>query len=499
MKSQCDVVVIGAGAGGLASALRLAKNGKKVCVYEAMEGPGGKIGTSIFEGVEFDTGPSLLTMREHVEELFDYCGTTMEAELELVEHEPGFRYLWTDGAKFDVYPDVERTRQDVRESFGSKALDEFDAFLSYSKNIWEAALPNFVEGEAPSFGSILKLGVTKLKEVSRIDPFRSMLQGIERHISEPHLRDVMMRYATYNGSNALSAPATLNCIAWVELGLGGYGIRGGMSALPLALERVGKRLGVEFYYGHRVESIVVDPKRGVEGVKVRTPQGDTNVVRATKVVVNADVAHLKQSLLGEDVHHGMGEDLTPSMSGWTAILKARAREDRASHTVLFPERYRDEFEDIFERNRPPKTPTIYMCDQSKAHGREGWDDGTVPVFVMANAPCEPREERTQADEYWSRYREVVTQRMREFQLMKEGEEIVWERTPTQLATQFPGSRGAIYGAASNTQTAAFKRPANRVKSIKGLYLASGSAHPGGGVPLCLLSGKVAAESALGDR
>lgn len=508
MEMSCDVAVVGAGAGGLASALRLAREGLEVHVFERGAHAGGKIGEGVSDGVRFDTGPSLLTMREHIDELFEACGTTAAEEIELLTHTPGFRYMWPDGARFDVHHELERTREEVQKSFGGKALLEFDAFVAYSKAIWEAALPNFVESEAPSFGSILKLGVTKLREVRKIDPFRSMLQGITRHVSEPHLRDVMMRYATYNGSNALQAPATLNCIAWVELGLGGHGIAGGMSALPQALVRVGERLGVRFHHGQEV--CAIDVKRGeVTGLEVRdVSSGERMRVAARQIVVNADVAHLRHDLLARDVEDGLGEAATPSMSGWTGIYRGTRSEKRAPHTVLFPEHYEEEFEDIFTRDRAPLEPTIYLCDQHLSHAREGWSDGSVPIFVMANAPCEPERgelSKAREDEKWGAYRERILARMRVFagelelggEVMESG--LVWERTPADLAREFPGSRGAIYGAASNSQTAAFKRPPNRIKAIRGLYLATGSAHPGGGVPLCILSGKMAAQQLLEDR
>ena len=510
LPERCDVAIVGAGAGGLASALRLARAGLDVHVFERGERAGGKIGEGEHEGVRFDTGPSLLTMREHIDELFEACGTSAGEELELIAHSPGFRYLWPDGARLDVHHELGATRDEVRQSFGVGALKEFDAFLAYSKEIWEAALPNFVESEAPSFGSILKLGVTKLREVRKIDPFRSMMQGIARHVREPHLRDVMMRYATYNGSNALQAPATLNCIAWVEMGLGGHGIAGGMYALPAALTRVGERLGVTFHYGQEVCGIEVVGSDGVRGLEVRDGVSGASVkVQARHIVVNADVAHLRGELLGRGVEDGLGEAATPSMSGWTGILRGARSTSRAPHTVLFPEHYEEEFRDIFERDRPPEDPTIYLCDQHLSHARGGWqEDESVPIFVMANAPCEPERsglrDRGQEEEKWGAYRERIIKRINGFAGELELSQVirgalVWERTPAELARAFPGSRGAIYGAASNSQTAAFKRPPNRVKAIRGLYLATGSAHPGGGVPLCILSGKMAAQQLLEDR
>jgi phytoene dehydrogenase-like protein len=165
--------------------------------------------------------------------------------------------------------------------------------------------------------------------------------------------------------------------------------------------------------------------------------------------------------------------------------------------VLFPAEYLQEFTDIFDHDQPPAEPTVYLCAQEACHGRTGWAE-QEPVFVMANAPAEPENE-ARPPEVWEALGRTVLERLDAAGLRASGDAIVWERTPTQLAAAFPGSRGSIYGAASNSPLSAFRRPANQVRSVRGLFLASGSAHPGGGVPLCLLSGQAAAEAALADR
>jgi phytoene dehydrogenase-like protein len=180
------------------------------------------------------------------------------------------------------------------------------------------------------------------------------------------------------------------------------------------------------------------------------------------------------------------------MSGWTAVVKAK-RTDRPAHQVLFPDHdYLNEFSDIFDHDRPPTSPTVYVCAQEKSHGREGWDEHE-PVFIMANAPAEPAAGTRNAD-IWGELESKVMTRLRERGILAKDDQIVWRRTPGKLASTFPGSRGSIYGAASNNQFAAFQRAPNAVKDLPGLYVATGSAHPGGGVPLCMLSGRAAVES-----
>jgi phytoene desaturase len=490
MDERYDVVVIGAGAGGLAAALELSSAGRSVLVIEAGPEEGGKIGRAEHEGVWFDTGPSVLTMVDVIADLLKSADTNLEDEFDLIESST-FRYHWPDGMRLDVAFSPEETLANTRDVLGADAAEQLAAFLAYAREIWDAAAPNFVYGPAPSVGSIAKLGLRSLGLVRKIDPMRSMERGIARFVSEPHLRDVLQRYATYNGSDPRQAPATLNCIAHVELGLGCYGISGGMFELARTLRRLAESKGAQFRFGTRVESIETDGRRVTRVV------GDGLDVAAEQVVFNGDVATLDALLPRIDPGVTVAEP--PSMSGWTGIVKARRRQhdDRPGHAVLFPEAYVDEFRDIFDRGRPPKKPTVYVCAQEKAHGRAGWDDHE-PLFIMANAPPEPSSGAT-PDGVWDELRDTARQRLVRAGLIDDDDAIVWTRTPVGLAHRFRGSRGAIYGAASNSQFAAFQRAPNRLGDVHHLYLASGSAHPGGGVPMCILSGRAAAKAALSDR
>ncbi|HEV2130141.1 MAG TPA: phytoene desaturase family protein [Longimicrobiaceae bacterium] len=499
---MADVLVIGAGMGGLSAAIALAASGVDVEVLEAGEWPGGKLGIRVIDGVEVDTGPSVLTLPETLDRILRLAGSSLAEEIELLEPEPSFRYLYPDGVVLDVHPSLDRTVESVERTLGYQAAGELAAFLAYSRRIWEAAAPHFVFGQAPSVGSLLTTGVPALASLPRIDPLRRMWEVIRRRIRTPHLRMLLARYATYNGSDPRRAPATLNCIAHVELALGGFGVRGGMYEIVRVLVRAAERLGVRIHYGARVTRIRLE---GNQVERVETEDG--RAWHAEAVVANADAAQVLGELLPAAARRG--GDVEPSMSGWVAVLRARRRtgpEQRIAHTVLFPRDYLREFADIFDHQRPPREPTVYLCAQEIAHGRGGWPD-YEPLFVMTNAPVErDRAKNAPAEpaggstaESWEILRERVLGRLDAAGLREEGDEILFERTPADLAVEFPGSRGSIYGAASNSPLAAFRRPPNRVPWVRGLYLASGSAHPGGGVPLCLLSGQAAARALLADH
>ena len=195
-----------------------------------------------------------------------------------------------------------------------------------------------------------------------MDPFRSMHQGIRRFVNNPYLQDVLLRYATYNGSDPRQAPATLNCIAHVELALGGYGVRGGISNLVDALVSLAIELGVTIRTESKVEQIKSNPN--VHSVVLSSGEE----VPCSAVIVNADASHLKDALLTPNDASQIHIPEPYSMSGWTGVYEV-PHSNRVPHTVLFPDNYIQEFVDIFDHNSPPTDPTIYICAQTSCHQR----------------------------------------------------------------------------------------------------------------------------------
>lgn len=480
--SSPSVAIIGAGIGGLTSAALLAARGISVTVYEADRRIGGKLGYGEYEGVRFDTGPSVVTMTNVFEAVFREAGERLEDHVTLTAPERNFLYQRpTEDVALPIAHQFEQSLQNVREHLGEDAAREFREFVDYSERIWTAAAPYFIFGKAPSPKRILRFGLKGLNAVRRIDPSRTMWEGIASRVKNRTLQDLFARYATYNGSNVFEAPATLNCIAYVELALGGYGVKGGLFELAEAIAALATERGATIELNSPVRGLELGAGSRVEGVRT-----DAGTHRFDAVICNADVSHLVHALLPDSAPAPRVDRLVPSTSGWTAVIKAKRRPGRYAHTVLFPERYHDEFRDMFGADRPPNDPTVYICNQSVAHERESWE-GCETLFVMANAPAEPGEEPSD-EGIWTQLRSRVMRRLLAEDLVDADDEIVWQRTPAQLAELYPNTRGAIYGAASNDRWSAFRRPPNRTKKIPGLYLASGSAHPGGGIPLCALSG-----------
>ena len=338
----------------------------------------------------------------------------------------------------------------------------------------------------------MSLGLRALLSLTRIDAMRSMKAAVDSRVTSPHLRQLLYRYATYNGSDVRRAPATLNCIAHVELAMGGFGIEGGIYAVVEALTAAAVDLGVEIRTGAPVDRIRLSGGR-VTGVVLRGgAEHDAEVV-----VANADPALVMAGLLPAGTRHGMTAP-EGSMSGWNGVLRARRRTGaaaRAPHRLVL----RGLHAGVRGHLRP--RPAAAGADGLPLRGGglprrarlggggAGVRDGQRPARA-AQRPSPPGGV--------GRLEAAVLRRLDEGGLRAPGDALVWRRTPTELAARFPGSRGSIYGGASNDMFAAFRRPPNRVSAVPGLYMASGGAHPGGGMPLAMLSGQAAARLVAED-
>jgi len=488
------VVVVGAGIGGLSAAISLAARGAQVTVVEKLDRPGGKMGEVRADGFRWDTGPSVLTMRHVYERLFNLAGRDLNEELDLVPLQPITRYFWPDGVMLDAVADEEAMCAAIQATFGPDDADGYRRFMRYARRLHEVVSGPFLYRHKPGWRDLLSL---PLADVLKIDALRTMHQATSRYFRASHLVQLFDRFATYNGSSPYRAPATLNVIAHVEMAQGAWYPRGGIFQLARAWERLATGLGVEIRYGEPAQEICV---QSGAARAVRLASGA--VLPADAVVCNVDYTWAQHTLLPA---HGRrrAEILEPSCSGFVLLLGVRgAFPQLAHHNVFFTQDYQREFDDIFERRVAPHDPTLYLCITSKTDpehapaGCENW-------FVLVNAPAlsEAFDWQLEVERYALRIGNLLAARLSRagVNVSLSGAIITKRRlTPMDLQTLYGGHRGAIYGFSSNTRTTAFMRPDNRDGQIRRLYYASGSAHPGGGVPLVTLSGMAAADCVVRD-
>ena len=484
------VAIVGAGIGGLAAAALLAKAGNRVTVFEQAAAAGGKAASVQLGGFRFDTGPSLFTLPEVFRAFFARLGRDLREYLELVPLAPLCRYEFADGTRLDSYSDRARFAASLKAAGVATAV-ELKAYLEKSAQMWAWAGELFLTRslhEPATYAS--RAGLRAIWNAARLSPFHRLHAANARAFADPRAVQLFDRYATYNGSSPFRTPATMRIIPHAEYAYGGYALQGGIVALPRALERVARELGVEFRLGMRVERIVVADGR-CRGIDAGGQFHSSEVV-----VSNADVMSTYRQLLGEPQapEARRYERLEASSSGLVFLWGVgRSFPQMQVHNIFFSDDYPDEFDAIFRRLDMPERPTIYVNVTSKVTpgdapaGGENW-------FVLLNAPHEAGQDWPALSK---RIRKAVLARLSRALGCDLEPLLLVETTitPRDIERDSGSTFGSLYGIASHSSVSAFLRHPNRSRRIGGLYLAGGSAHPGGGMPLALLSGILAADLA----
>ncbi len=494
--SDQTVIVIGAGVGGLTSALRLAARGMRVVVLERAARPGGKMRRVRVGAKEIDAGPTVFTMRWVFDRLFDAVGEALDAHLVLRPADVLARHAWQDGARLDLFADIDRSAEAVAAFSGPAEADGYRRFCAESKEIFRMLKDPFLCKPAPHLGGMVRdFGVGGLGAMRRMQPFSNMWRGLSKHFRDPRLRQLFGRYATYCGSSPFQAPATLMLVAHVEQD-GVWYVQGGIYGVADALVRLIEARGGEVRCNAAVSEILVENGRAAG---VRLESGDR--LDADAVVMNGDAAALAAGLLGAGVQRAAPavDPRARSLSAMTWLLDARVRGfPLVHHSVFFSNAYEREFQDIFDRRRLPEEPTVYVCAQDRLDGAEPPPDGPERMLLIVNAPASGDGGQFPA-------REIEQCEKRTFSVLQRcGLELERDPQRTELVTPhdfhrlFPGTGGALYGRASHGWRGPLQRPGCRT-AIPGLYLAGGSVHPGPGVPMAALSGLMAAESLVADR
>lgn len=495
MSDKRQAVVIGGGLGGLSAAIRLRARGWKVALYETGEHTGGKAGSVSHDGYRFDTGPSLLTMPEVFEELFAEAGQKLEDHVTLLPLPEICRYFFSDSTMLHAWADEDRLAGEFREVLGEDP-DHLKRFLDYSSRIYDITSDIFLRHSLNERSTFTSLRFLKsLLRTPRIDSMRTMAKAIESFFDSPKAQQLFERYATYNGSDPFKTPATLNIIPHVEYRGGAWAVDGGIFALPRAMEALARRIGVHVNTGTRVTGITSAPqKRGrrVTGVSIGTKH-----VEADAVVCNVDISRAYPELLDEPQAPELERyrSLEPSSSAMVFYWGVKGiQEQLISHNILFSSDYRAEFADIFDRGRMPDDPTVYINITSRTSPSDA-PENCENWFILVNAPYDNGQDW---DSEVARTRKAVVEKVNrrlgvDIESMIEVEEI---RTPVDIAELTSSYRGALYGISSNSRTSAFLRHPNRSKRYSGLYFCGGSTHPGGGMPLVVLGGKIVSDLIL---
>lgn len=478
-----EAVVLGAGIGGMSCAALLAHNGYNVKIIEQNSSFGGKAGQLKEGGYVFDTGPSLLTLPEWIDDLFTSCAKNPRDYFNYSKLSHITRYFYENSKQVDVVEDLDKTAQNFEQQLGlNKQI--FTEYFRLWNQIYDISEKTFLKGEIKFNIAFLKSAFTWFKNTGISSVLNSMASYNASRLNNKEVEKIMNRFATYTGSSPYKTPAFMNQLAVVEMVKGAYFPDGGIYSIPTALHRLCIDLGVQFCFNEKVQKV----SENFRDIIVKTT---SNSYETKKLISNIDF-YTTQKLLERKVKI-FSENLSTSaiVFYWGVELKTPFLK---LHNILFSEDYKKEFNDIFKESRIPADPTVYINISSKqdsSHAPEGCENW----FTMINIPPRPtlvnEEEINKARNY------IISLIKKKFDINLE-DYIVFEEllTPKTLYDKTGAYGGALYGEHQNSLYSIMNRKPNQDKRSKNIFYVGGSVHPGGGIPLALRSGVNTAEKIL---
>ncbi len=478
------VGIIGAGIGGLALSIRLANQGFKVTIFEKNSYPGGKLSELNTNGFRFDKGPSLFTMPSLIDELTNLQGSSHSFEYQKLEVITN--YFYPDGTQLKASANIEEFAEEVHLKLNEKketVLKHIKRNAFYFKTTEDLFLKQSLH-QIKNFINFKTLKGILLSPFLGL--FSTMHEKNSRTFSNPKTVQLFNRFATYNGSNPYKAPALINMISHLEFNLGAYLPKKGMHQITSHLVELAEEANVEIKYNAPVETIEIGSNNKISSIK-------SNGVNYTFDIVASDVdLHvLYKYLLPESYTPKKLIQQEKSSSAYVFYWGINKEfEELGLHNILFSDDYKKEFDHLFSEQFPTDDPTIYInitskyCKEDAPQGCENW-------FVMVNVP----HNKNESINYETAIRKNIIEKINSILKTDIEKYIITESTlsPIDIENQTSSYGGSLYGNSSNNKFAAFLRHANYSSSIKNLYLVGGSVHPGGGIPLCLFSAKIASQ------
>ncbi|WP_259014235.1 1-hydroxycarotenoid 3,4-desaturase CrtD [Emticicia fluvialis] len=482
--------IIGAGIGGIATAIRLKNKGYDVEVFEANDYPGGKLSSFAQGPYRFDAGPSLFTMPQLVDELFELSGKSASDYFEYIRLPEVCRYFWEDGTRLNVPADTSEFAREAEKQLGEPAAKITKA-LKDSAFKYEVLSGLFLEDSLHKLSTWTSAKALRgYLNLPKMGIFNTMNDANVQFFSTPKAVQLFNRYATYNGSDPYQTPATMNIIPHLEYNIGAFFPKNGMYGITESLVALAKDLGVQFHFNCRVEEILVKYKKAT-GLKLKTD--NTEELRMFDVLVsNMDVTPTYRKLLPNAKHPEKLLSQPKSGSGLIFYWGIRKEfNELGLHNIFFSDDYQTEFEHQFQKKTIYRDSTIYLNITSK-YKKDDAPAGCENWFILLNAPANDGQDWDKIIE--EARRNVIEKLSRnlktDIEPLIESESVLDPRT-IELRTS--SVQGALYGNSSNNKFAAFLRHANFSSQINNLYFVGGSVHPGGGIPLALSSAKIVGE------
>ncbi len=485
------VIVVGAGIGGLATAIRLQSAGFLVSVFEANAYFGGKLTAFSDQGYRFDMGPSLFTMPQFIEDLFKAANKNSIDYFQYKKKEIVCEYFYEDGTRFTAAADLNQFAKNATKSFNVNEL-ALNNYFDKSKKKYDLTASLFLEKSLHKLSTYLsKETINAIFNINSLD-INSTLHSYNASVfNDEKLVQLFDRFATYNGSSPYKTPGIMSMIPHLEQYFGTYFPKGGMHAITKSMYELAKDVGVQFRFNTLVDEIIVENKEA-KGIIVQGKKHLSDIV-----VSNADVVPTYRKLLKKQ--KAPEKIVTQPRSSAALIFYWGIEKEFPEldlHNIFFSEDYKNEFATIFEKKNVCNDPTIYVNISSKEEKNDA-PKGSENWFVMVNVPSNTGQNW---DEIIQRTKKNIIEKLTRILNINIEKLINFEAVldPRKIEANTQSYQGALYGASSNNKYAAFLRHPNFSQTIKNLYFCGGSVHPGGGIPLCLLSGKIVSELILKD-
>ena len=499
-------IVVGGGLAGLAAAVELAVGGMRVTVVERNQHLGGKMNVLDQAGFRFDMGPTILTLPQVVRGIIARSGRRPEDYLQLVRLDPQWRCLYEDGTRIDLLEDLGGMAAAMDRQFpGMGAGEGWRRFIDWSRRMYRLSDKVFFYKDLGGIIDLMKRPPAGdpglLGDVMAMRMHSTVAGTVHRWIREPHLRQLSEHFLQYVGSSPFLSPAILGLIAAAQVDHGCWYAMGGTRQVAHALERILREEGAEIVTGTGVKRIVQR-----DGAACGVELEDGRALQADLVVSNCDVQRTYRDLLGDAgsvrAQQSIAARYTPACSGVVLYLGLDRQYDHLlHHNFLFSGDSIAEFDDIYAKGLPARDPTIYLCVPSRTDPDQAPKGGEA-LYALIHTPWRREGQRWEgAGGMLEAYRPVIIDKLKRFGMQDIERHIVVERslTPASIERLYNAEGGAIYGLASHGKLHGGFKPRNRSAAVRNLYLAGGSANPGPGVPMVLMSGVTAAHAALRDR
>ena len=479
-------IIIGSGIGGIATALRLRSMNYNVTVFENNNYPGGKLASFDLGPYRFDAGPSLLTMPHFIDELFVLFKENPRDYFNYKKKDISCKYFWDDGTKLNAYSEKSKFINEINKVLGVKE-STVSTYLLKAKRKYDLTKSMFLEQSLHKLKTYLSKDLLiGLCNVFSFQINKTLNQVNELELKEPHLVQLFNRFATYNGSSPYKTPGMMTLVQHLEQEYGTYVSDKGMNNITKSLYDLALRQGIDFKFNSFVSQILVSGKRAI-GVSVGEESYSSDIV-----VSNMDIVPTYRNLLKN--HYQPEKTLSQERSSSALIFYWGINKEFKNldlHNIFFSNDYKKEFQSIFEKKSIFSDPTVYINITSKDVKGDA-PDNCENWFVMINSPNDSGQDW---DNMIEEVKSNILKKINRLLNIELEDYIEYEKvyTPKTIESNTQSYMGSLYGSSSNNLMSAFLRHPNFSNKILNLYFCGGSVHPGGGIPLCLLSAKIVSQ------